>query len=156
MYNFMTPNVRKLIDLSLFISKIKLIFTRAGVSDFREGQVKNRVKSGKCYIFRGFEKDFPICPWLVGTSLFHHSDSKYPLNLTLIGQGFLTSLGLGGGGRHPSLSSLFVALSQQNFVLRLTIKALAEIWKNLHKINDVIDNDVIIVRKLVEKTVTTA
>ena len=32
-------------------------------------------------------------------------------------------------------------------------KALAQIWKNLHKINDLIDNDVIIVRRLAEKTV---
>ena len=51
----------------------------------------------------------------------------------------------------PSLSSLFVALSQQNFAQGLTIKALAQIWKNLHKINDVI-----IVKKLAEKTVTRA
>ena len=50
--------------------------------------------------------------------------------------------------RPPQLSSLFVDLSQRNFVQRLTIKALAQIWKNLHKINDVI-----IVRKLAEKTV---
>ena len=67
---------------------------------------------------------------------------------------FLISLGLLWGGMPPpSLSSLFVAPSQQNFVQGLTIKALAIIWKNLHKIHDVIDNDVIIVRKLAEKTV---
>ena len=54
----------------------------------------------------------------------------------------------------PSLSSLFVALSQQTGLLQgLTIKTLAQIWKKLHKINDVIDNDVIIMRKLAEKTV---
>ena len=46
------------------------------------------------------------------------------------------------------LSSLFVDLSGQNFVQRLTIKVLAQIWKKLHKINDVI-----IVRKLAKKTV---
>ena len=54
----------------------------------------------------------------------------------------------------PSLSSLFVALLQQTFVQGLTIKALAQIWKKLYKIHDVIYNDVIIVRKLAEKTVT--
>ena len=31
------------------------------------------------------------------------------------------------------------------------MKALAQIWKKMHKINDAIDNDVIIVRKLAEK-----
>ena len=36
------------------------------------------------------------------------------------------------------------------FVLRLTIKALAQVWKNLHKINDVIDSDVIILRNCAE------
>ena len=46
-----------------------------------------------------------------------------------------------------------VDLLQRNFVQGLTIKALAQIWKKLHKINDVIDNDVILVRKLAEKTV---
>ena len=77
--------------------------------------------------------------------------------LTLIGLGFLTSLGWGGGGgAAPSLSSLFVALWQQNFVQGLTIKALAQIWKKLHKVNDVIDNDVIKVRKLAERAVTRA
>ena len=44
-------------------------------------------------------------------------------------------------------------LLQRNFVQELTIKALAQIWEKLHKINDVIDNGVIIVRKLAEKTV---
>ena len=53
----------------------------------------------------------------------------------------------------PPLSSLFVDLSQRNFLQGFTIKALAQIWKKLHKINDVIDNDVIIMRKLAEKTV---
>ena len=33
------------------------------------------------------------------------------------------------GGRLPLLSSLFVDLSQRNFVQGLTIKALARIWK---------------------------
>ena len=41
----------------------------------------------------------------------------------------------------PLLSSLFVKLSQRSFVQGLKIKALAQIWKKLHKINDVIDND---------------
>ena len=44
-------------------------------------------------------------------------------------------------------------LSQRNFVQGLTIKALAQIRKKLHKINDVIDNDVIILRKIAEKRV---
>ena len=52
----------------------------------------------------------------------------------------------------PPLSSLF-ALSQRNFGQGLTIKAPAQIWKKLHKINEVIDNDVNIARKLAEKTV---
>ena len=56
----------------------------------------------------------------------------------------------GGTDAAPLLSSLFVDLSQQNFVQELTIKALAQICKNLHKINDVIDNYVIIVRKLAD------
>ena len=63
----------------------------------------------------------------------------------------------GGGGVDttppPLLSSLFVNLSQRNFVQGLKIKALAQICEKLHKINDVIDNDVIIVRNLAEKTV---
>ena len=60
----------------------------------------------------------------------------------------MTSLGLGADAAPlpPLLSSLFVDLSQRNFVQGLTIKALAQIWKNLHKINDVI-----IVRKLAKK-----
>ena len=53
----------------------------------------------------------------------------------------------------PLLSSLFVNLSQRNFVQGLTIKALAQIWKKLHKINEVTDSNVIIVRNLAEKTV---
>ena len=61
-------------------------------------------------------------------------------------------------------------LSQRNFANILTIKALAQMWRkictdidnqsitlnmeeSLHKINDLINNDVIIVKKLVEKTV---
>ena len=68
---------------------------------------------------------------------------------------FLTCLCWGGGGADaaPLLSSLFVNLSQRNFVQGLKIKALAQIWKKLHKINDVIDNDVIIVRNFAEKTI---
>ena len=53
----------------------------------------------------------------------------------------------------PLLSSLFVYLSQRNFVQRLTIEALAQLWKKFTKNNDVIDNDVIIVKNLAEKTV---
>ena len=72
---------------------------------------------------------------------------------------FLTCLGWGGGGgggcRPPLLSSFFVNLFQRNFVQGLKIKALAQIWKKLHKTSDVIDNDVIIVRNLAEKTVKT-
>ena len=60
--------------------------------------------------------------------------------------------GFAGRMPPPLFSPLFVDLSQRNFVQGLTIKALAQIWKNLHKINDVIDNDVIL-RKLAEKTV---
>ena len=45
---------------------------------------------------------------------------------------FLTCLGLGGGGGcRPLLSSLFVDLSQRNFVQGLKIKALAQIWKKI-------------------------
>ena len=44
-------------------------------------------------------------------------------------------------------------LSQRNFAQGLTIKALAQIWEKLHKINNIMDNDVIILRKLAEKTV---
>ena len=41
-----------------------------------------------------------------------------------------------------------------NFFLQgLTIKALAQKWEKLHQINDVIDTNIIIVRKLDEKTV---
>ena len=47
----------------------------------------------------------------------------------------------------PLLSSLFVDLSQRNCVKRLTMKALAQIWKKVTRNNDVIDNDVIIVKK---------
>ena len=76
-------------------------------------------------------------------------------SLTLIGLGFFDIFRFGGGAdAAPSLSSLFVALSQQNFVQGFIIKTLAQIWKNLHKLYDVVDNDVIIVRKLAEKTVT--
>ena len=49
----------------------------------------------------------------------------------------------------PGLSSsLFVDLSQRNFVQRLTIKALAQIRKKITK-----NNDVIIVKNLAEKTI---
>ena len=57
------------------------------------------------------------------------------------------------GGTDALLYSLFVALSQRNFVQGLRIKELVQIWKNLHKINDVIHNDVIIVKKHAETTV---
>ena len=62
--------------------------------------------------------------------------------------------GGGGGGAMPPFlsSSLLVDLSRRNFLQGLTIKALAQIWKNLYKINDVIDVDVIILRNLAEKT----
>ena len=74
--------------------------------------------------------------------------------LTLIGLDCLDMFRLGGGGGRmpPPLSSLFEDLSQQNFVRGLTIKALAQIWKEIWiKINDVIDNGVIIMKKLAEK-----
>ena len=60
--------------------------------------------------------------------------------------------GWGGCRPLPLLSLLFVDLLQRNFAQGLTIKALAQYGK-MYKINDVIDNDVIIVRKLAEKTV---
>ena len=47
---------------------------------------------------------------------------------------FLTCLGLGGGGGGGGCrlsSSLFVDLSQRNFVQGLTIKALAQIWRKI-------------------------
>ena len=74
------------------------------------------------------------------------------LCLTPIGLGFFYMLRF-GGETAPLLSSLFVDLSKQNFVQGLTIKALHQIWKKLHKINDVIDSDVIILRNLAKKTV---
>ena len=54
------------------------------------------------------------------------------------------------GGMSPlsCLSSLFVDILQRNFVHRLTIKALAQIWKNLHDMNDFIT-----LRHLAKKTV---
>ena len=69
--------------------------------------------------------------------VFHIVVVEFAVNenkaLTLIGLGFLTCLGLGGGGGggsyRPLLSSLFVDLSQRNFVQGLTIKALAQMWK---------------------------
>ena len=56
--------------------------------------------------------------------------------LTLIGLGFFDMFRFGGGGRMPLslLSSMFVDLSQRNFVQQLTIKALAQIWKNLQEL----------------------
>ena len=51
------------------------------------------------------------------------------LYLTLIGLGFFEMFRFGGGG--PPLYSLFVNLSQRNFVQGLTIKALAQIWKKI-------------------------
>ena len=87
---------------------------------------------------------------------FFYAYSYFTVNPNQTGL-FLICLGLegggGGGGCRPPLSSLFVNLSQRNFVQGLKIKALAQIWKKLHKINDVIDNDVVIVRNLAEKTV---
>ena len=44
-------------------------------------------------------------------------------------------------------------LSQQNFTQGVTIKALAQIYKKIQKISDVIDNEFIILRNLSEKTV---
>ena len=59
-------------------------------------------------------------------------------------------LGWGGGGGGgeippPQLSLLFVDPSQRNFAQRLTINLNME---NIHKINDVIDSDAIILRSL--------
>ena len=53
------------------------------------------------------------------------------------------------GDATPIIFSLVVNVSQRNFVHGMTIKALAQIWKKLHKIDD----DVIVVRKLAKKTV---
>ena len=53
------------------------------------------------------------------------------------------------GGDAPQLTLLFVDLSHRNFAKRLAVKTLTQIWKKLHKINDVIDSgDVIILRHL--------
>ena len=75
--------------------------------------------------------------------------------LTLIGLGFFDIFRF--GRRHPCppppLSSLFVNLSQRNFVQGLRIKALAHVWKNCIKLLTSLGNDVITVRKLPEKTV---
>ena len=71
--------------------------------------------------------------------------------LTLIGLGFFKGLCL--GRMPPSLSSLFVDLSQQSFAQGLIIKGLAQIWKRSHKFNDVIASDVIILRHLAKETV---
>ena len=71
-----------------------------------------------------------------------------------MGLGFFDMFRFGGGGADaatPLLSSLFVDLSQGNFVQQLTIKALAQIWKRNYKNNDAIDNDVIIVKILLER-----
>ena len=51
------------------------------------------------------------------------------------------------------LSSLFVNLSQLNFCTGIDNQSISSNTEKLHKINDVIDNDVIIVRNLAEKTV---
>ena len=53
-------------------------------------------------------------------------------SLTLTGLGFFDMFRFGGGREMPLslLSLLFVNLSQRNFVQGLTIKALAQIWKN--------------------------
>ena len=63
--------------------------------------------------------------------------------------------GGGGGAASPSLSSLFVALSQQNFV-GIGNQSISLHKEKLHNVNDVINNDLIIVRKIAEKTVTRA
>ena len=69
----------------------------------------------------------------------------------------MTSLGLGGGGGGCRPLIIFVVCGPIATKLCTEIdnqSVSSNIEKNLHKIHDVIDNDVIIVRKLAEKTVT--
>ena len=44
---------------------------------------KNMAKTGKCSISQNFQGDSPICPGMVGTTSFHHSDSNTPSNLNI-------------------------------------------------------------------------
>ena len=67
-----------------------------------------------------------------------------------MGRLFTYMFRFGGEGRIPPPLSLFV--SQQNFMQGMTVKALSQIWKNLHKIYDVIDGDVITLRTLGKKS----
>ena len=70
---------------------------------------------------------------------------------------FLTCLGWGGGGGgcRPSIILAVCGPIANKFCTGIDNEGISSIWKDLHKINDVIDNDVIIVRKLAEQTVKT-
>ena len=72
--------------------------------------------------------------------------------------GFFDIFRFGGGGEAsaPSLSLLFVALFATKFCTGIDSQSISSNMEKLYKVNDVIDNDVIIVRKLAEKTVTRA
>ena len=72
-------------------------------------------------------------------------------NLTLIGQGFFEIFRFGGGdGICQTHHIIFVVCGPvaKKFFTGLKIKALAQVWKKMHKVKDVI-----IARMLAEKTV---
>ena len=75
-----------------------------------------------------------------------------PLNPNRAGLS-LTCLGLVGGMPPPLLSSLFVDLSQRNFAQQIDNRSISSNMEKNYKNNDVIDNDVIIVKNFAEKTV---
>ena len=81
--------------------------------------------------------------------------SVYPI-LTLIGHGFFTCLGfLGEGGGHPTPPITFVVCGPitTKFCTGIDSQSVNSNMKKLHKINDIMDSDVIILRNLAKNTV---
>ena len=77
-------------------------------------------------------------------------------NLTLIRQGFFDIFRFGGGGDIcPTHPTIFVVCGPvaTKFCARIDNQSIRSSMEKMHKVKDVIDNDVIIARKLAKKTV---
>ena len=79
----------------------------------------------------------------------------FKLGLTLIGLGFFDIFRFGEGADTAPPPIIFVVCGpiKTNFCTGIDNQSISSNMENLHKSNDVIDNNVIIVRKLAEKTV---
>ena len=71
----------------------------------------------------------------------------------IMGLGFFDTLRLGGEGRIPPIIFVVSGVIATKFCTEIDNQSISSNMEKMHKINDVIDNDVIIVRKLPERTV---